>query len=130
VVPTESAELRPDSLAPLAAKQSVLDGISVLAVTKRPLRTHPSSVKGCVVEADPTRERAVYEARHGERRMAIKPAYVKKTATELLERYPEAFSGDFEHNKESVTALTDIDSKNVRNRIAGYIARKQRAPPA
>ncbi|PSP90429.1 30S ribosomal protein S17e [Halobacteriales archaeon QS_4_69_34] len=62
--------------------------------------------------------------------MAIKPAYVKKTAAELLERYPKAFSGDFEHNKESVTALTDIDSKGVRNRIAGYIARKQRAPPA
>ena len=59
--------------------------------------------------------------------MAIKPAYIKKTATLLLEQYPEAFSTDFEHNKESVTALTNVESKNVRNRIAGYVSRKQQS---
>ena len=58
--------------------------------------------------------------------MAIKPAYVKKTATLLLERYPDAFGDDFEHNKELVTELTNVDSKGVRNRIAGYITSKQR----
>ena len=57
--------------------------------------------------------------------MTIKPAYVKKTGNILMERYPEAFSGDFDHNKESVTELTNIESKNVRNRIAGYVTRKQ-----
>ncbi|MFB6137505.1 MAG: 30S ribosomal protein S17e [Halobacteriaceae archaeon] len=57
--------------------------------------------------------------------MAIKPDYVKKTGAILLERYPEAFSTDFEHNKESVAELTNITSKGVRNRIAGYIARKK-----
>lgn len=62
--------------------------------------------------------------------MAIKPAYIKKTATQLLERYPEAFSTDFEHNKESVTALTNVQSKNVRNRIAGYVSRKQQSAAA
>ncbi len=56
--------------------------------------------------------------------MAIKPAYVKKTGTLLMERYPEAFSTDFEHNKELVTELTNIESKNVRNRIAGYVTHK------
>jgi small subunit ribosomal protein S17e len=57
--------------------------------------------------------------------MAVKPDYVKKTGTILLERYPQAFQADdFEHNKESVTTLTDIDSKGVRNRIAGYVTRK------
>ena len=56
--------------------------------------------------------------------MAIKPAYIKKTGNLLLEQYPEAFSTDFEHNKESVTALTNVDSKGVRNRIAGYVSRK------
>ncbi|MFB6109914.1 MAG: 30S ribosomal protein S17e [Halodesulfurarchaeum sp.] len=57
--------------------------------------------------------------------MAIKPDYVKKTGTILLERYPEAFqSDDFDHNKESVSALTDIESKEVRNRIAGYVTHK------
>ena len=57
--------------------------------------------------------------------MTIKPAYIKKTGNVLMERYPEAFSSDFEHNKGSVTELTNIESKNVRNRIAGYVTRKQ-----
>lgn len=60
--------------------------------------------------------------------MAIKPAYVKKTGTLLLERYPEAFSGDFEQNKDRVEELTNIESKGVRNRIAGYVTRKKNAP--
>ena len=57
--------------------------------------------------------------------MAIKPAYVKKTATTLLERYPKAFSTDFEHNKDLVSELTNVESKGVRNRIAGYVTRKK-----
>ncbi|MWG36024.1 30S ribosomal protein S17e [Halomarina oriensis] len=57
--------------------------------------------------------------------MAIKPAYVKKTATTLLEEYGEAFGTDFDHNKEVVVELTNIDSKEVRNRVAGYITRKK-----
>ncbi|MFB6071085.1 MAG: 30S ribosomal protein S17e [Halanaeroarchaeum sp.] len=57
--------------------------------------------------------------------MAIKPDYVKKTGNVLMERYPEAFHpDDFEHNKKSVTELTNIESKEVRNRIAGYVTRK------
>ena len=60
--------------------------------------------------------------------MAIKPAYVKKTATLLMERYPKAFGRDFEHNKELVDELTNIESKSVRNRIAGYVTRKQASP--
>lgn len=59
--------------------------------------------------------------------MTIKPGYVKKTGELLMERYPEALSTDFEHNKEAVQRLTNITSKNVRNRVAGYIARKKRA---
>jgi small subunit ribosomal protein S17e len=59
--------------------------------------------------------------------MAIKPDYVKKTGKILLERYPEAFSGDFETNKNSVTELTNIESKGVRNRIAGYVTHKKNA---
>ena len=60
--------------------------------------------------------------------MAIKPAYVKKTATLLMERYPNAFGKDFEHNKDVVTELTNVESKGVRNRIAGYISRKKANP--
>lgn len=61
--------------------------------------------------------------------MAIKPAYVKKTATVLLERYSDAFNDDFDRNKDLVTELTNIESKGVRNRIAGYITRKQGVSP-
>jgi len=57
--------------------------------------------------------------------MPIKPDYVKKTGNVLLDRYPEAFTTDFEQNKESVTKLTNIESKGVRNRIAGYVTRKK-----
>ena len=60
--------------------------------------------------------------------MAIKPDYVKKTGNILMERYEEAFSReDFEHNKKAVTELTNIESKGVRNRIAGYVTSKQGA---
>lgn len=57
--------------------------------------------------------------------MAIKPAYVKKTARLLMEQYAEAFNDDFERNKDLVTEMTNVESKEVRNRIAGYITRKQ-----
>jgi small subunit ribosomal protein S17e len=57
--------------------------------------------------------------------MAIKPKYVKQLATLLLERYPQAFNTDFETNKENVEKLTNVESKGVRNRIAGYITRKK-----
>ncbi len=59
--------------------------------------------------------------------MAIKPAYVKKTGNLLLEQYPDAFTTDFEQNKESVQKLTNVESKGVRNRIAGYVTRKKRS---
>jgi small subunit ribosomal protein S17e len=60
--------------------------------------------------------------------MAIKPAYVKKTAKLLMERYPKAFGDEFEHNKELVDELTNVESKGVRNRIAGYVTSKNRVP--
>ena len=59
--------------------------------------------------------------------MPIKPKYVKQLGGILLERYPEAFNTDFETNKANVSQLTNIESKSVRNRIAGYITRKKAA---
>ncbi|ELZ35084.1 30S ribosomal protein S17e [Halogeometricum pallidum JCM 14848] len=57
--------------------------------------------------------------------MAIKPKYVKQLGKVLLEKYPQAFNADFETNKKSVSELTNVESKGVRNRIAGYITRKK-----
>ncbi len=54
----------------------------------------------------------------------VKPAYIKVIARELLKKYPEVFTGDFDENKKLVSELTNIQSKRVRNRVAGYITRK------
>ena len=50
----------------------------------------------------------------------IRPTYIKRVSIELLNKYPQAFSKDFEANKEMVSTLTDVSSVKMRNRIAGY----------
>lgn len=54
----------------------------------------------------------------------IRPTYIKRVAAELLEKFPDEFNEDFEHNKTTVEALSDVDAKVLRNRIAGYITRR------
>ncbi|ADV65539.1 30S ribosomal protein S17e [Desulfurococcus mucosus] len=46
---------------------------------------------------------------------------VKRTARELLEKYPELFTRDFQHNKTVVSKLVETRSKKIRNLIAGYV---------
>ena len=53
----------------------------------------------------------------------IKPTYIKRVATDLVERFPEEFTGDYDHNKAKVDQLTDISTTNLRNKVAGYITR-------
>jgi len=48
---------------------------------------------------------------------------VKRIARQLLDKYPNKFSTDFEKNKQFVTELTNISSTKLRNRVAGYAAR-------
>lgn len=55
--------------------------------------------------------------------MPIKPAYIKKIARKLMDVYPGEFGPDFDENKKKVEELTNVESKQVRNRIAGYITR-------
>lgn len=47
-----------------------------------------------------------------------------------MERHPEVFGSDFEANKRALEELALIPSKQLRNRIAGYIAKSNREPPA
>jgi len=55
----------------------------------------------------------------------IRQTSIKNTAIELIEKYPKEFIiGDFQHNKLKVAELTDVRSKLLRNRIAGYITRR------
>jgi small subunit ribosomal protein S17e len=53
----------------------------------------------------------------------VRPTYIKRVAKELVRRYPEQFTDDFEHNKQKVAELTDVSSTMMRNRIAGYVTR-------
>ncbi len=48
---------------------------------------------------------------------------VKRTARKLLEMYPDLFTTDFEHNKRVVAQLVEVESKKLRNQIAGYLTR-------
>lgn len=48
---------------------------------------------------------------------------VKRVSRELLRRYPDRFTGEFESDKQAVIELVATDSKRLRNRIAGYVTR-------
>lgn len=53
----------------------------------------------------------------------IRQTYIKRIAIELVRRYPNEFSTDFEANKKLVAQLTDVPTIKMRNRIAGYVTR-------
>lgn len=55
----------------------------------------------------------------------IKPAYIKNIAKQLLNEV-DGFDEDFDINKKIIEENTNIESKEVRNRIAGYITHKIR----
>lgn len=47
----------------------------------------------------------------------------RRLSEEIMQRHPEAFGTDFEANKKALEELALIPSKQLRNRIAGYIAK-------
>ncbi|MFP3308606.1 MAG: 30S ribosomal protein S17e [Nitrososphaeria archaeon] len=53
-------------------------------------------------------------------------ARLSMIAEELLRRYPDRFTTDFEHNKRALEELVEAESKYVRNVLAGYITRYMR----
>jgi small subunit ribosomal protein S17e len=53
----------------------------------------------------------------------IRPTYIKRVAVELVQKYPEQFTADYQHNKQIVSKLTDVRSVSMRNKIAGYVTR-------
>ncbi len=46
---------------------------------------------------------------------------VKRMSNELLERFPDKFTIDFNENKEAIKNHAQVRSKELRNKIAGYI---------
>ena len=51
----------------------------------------------------------------------IRTVLIKNISKELIEKYPNIFTIDFDKNKELLNKYADIDSKHLRNRIAGYM---------
>ena len=53
----------------------------------------------------------------------IRPTYIKRVAIELVDKYPDKFTEDYQHNKTMVGELTDVQTVDMRNKIAGYVTR-------
>lgn len=51
----------------------------------------------------------------------IRTVLIKKISKELIEKYPNIFTTDFDNNKVLLNKYSEIDSKHLRNRIAGYV---------
>lgn len=45
----------------------------------------------------------------------------KRLADEILKKYPNKFTTDFDENKNLVEEVVIISSKTLRNKLAGYI---------
>lgn len=59
--------------------------------------------------------------RAGEDLGKVRPERVKRIARELVGRYPDKFTTNFEDNKKLIETLIETSSIKLRNRIAGYI---------
>jgi len=46
---------------------------------------------------------------------------IKKFSRTIIEKYPDKFSQDFENNKKLLEEVADIQSKKLKNKIAGYV---------
>ena len=51
----------------------------------------------------------------------VRTDQVKRTAKELVRRFPDKFSDKFENNKQIVNLLLQGTTLKIRNQIAGYI---------
>ncbi len=53
----------------------------------------------------------------------VRIAAVKKVSRELIERYPDKFTTNYESNKTVLADLVDAKTKRLRNRVVGYVTR-------
>jgi small subunit ribosomal protein S17e len=47
----------------------------------------------------------------------------RRLSEEIMQRHPDSFGSDFDENKKTLEELALIPSKQLRNRIAGYITK-------
>ena len=53
----------------------------------------------------------------------IKTTLLKRTGKKLYSEHKDEFKDKFEYNKKIVDGLVDVQSKKLRNIIAGYVTR-------
>jgi small subunit ribosomal protein S17e len=51
----------------------------------------------------------------------VRTEQIKRIAKELVRRFPDKFSTNFENNKHVVNTLVQGTTTKVRNQIAGYV---------
>ncbi|MBS3055333.1 MAG: 30S ribosomal protein S17e [Candidatus Aenigmarchaeota archaeon] len=51
----------------------------------------------------------------------IKTSFIKNIAKDLMAKHPDKFPDDFERNKETMLNYVNVDSKKIRNGIAGHV---------
>ena len=51
----------------------------------------------------------------------VRTVLIKNVSKELINKYPNVFTTEFEINKKLLDKYLEIDSKHLRNRISGYI---------
>ncbi|MBU1975871.1 MAG: 30S ribosomal protein S17e [Nanoarchaeota archaeon] len=57
----------------------------------------------------------------------IKTKLIKSLTFQLMEVYGDKFTTDFDKNKEILHGKTDMNSKKMRNTVAGYLTRLKKA---
>ncbi len=51
----------------------------------------------------------------------VRTLLIKKVSKELISKYLNVFTTDFDRNKILLDKYSEVDSKHLRNRISGYI---------
>ncbi len=59
----------------------------------------------------------------------IRHSNIKRITLRLIENYGDKLTTDFDANKPLVAKYTTIESKVIRNRVAGYVTRKMTHKP-
>jgi small subunit ribosomal protein S17e len=51
----------------------------------------------------------------------VRQVQVKRAARRLFELYPDRFTTDFSQNRKILDELLEVESKPLKNKIAGYL---------
>lgn len=51
----------------------------------------------------------------------VRTKYIKRAAKEVYEKFSDKFSKNFENNKSALNIIVEVQSKKIRNKLAGYL---------